>query len=88
MAKPHLYPPNMPLFRIPNYVNGADDDTVIVDGRVLMAGRTVTTVDEAEVLDDARRETELMIERTGLGALLETPEGFWKCARYPAGVTG
>jgi cytosine/adenosine deaminase-related metal-dependent hydrolase len=57
MAKPHLYPPNMPLYRIPNYANGADVDTVIVDGRVLMAGRTVTTVDEAEVLDDARRET-------------------------------
>ncbi len=88
MAKPHLYPPNMPLFRIPNYANGADVDTVIVDGRVLMAGRSVASVDQAEVLDDARRETELMIERTGLGALLETPEGFWKCARYPAGVTG
>ena len=87
MAKPHLYPPNMPLFRIPNYVNGAGVDTGIVDGRVLMAGRTVTSVDEAEVLDDARRETELMIERTGLAALLETPEGFWKCARYPAGTT-
>ena len=87
MAKPHLYPPNMPLFRIPNYANGADVDTVIVDGRVLMAGRSVATVDEAEVLDDARRETELMIERTGLAALLETPEGFWKSARYPASVT-
>jgi 5-methylthioadenosine/S-adenosylhomocysteine deaminase len=83
MAKPHLYPPNMPLYRIPNYANGADVDTVIVDGRVLMAGRTVTTVDEAEVLDDARRETELMIERSGLQTMLETPDGFWGRARFP-----
>jgi 5-methylthioadenosine/S-adenosylhomocysteine deaminase len=83
MAKPHLYPPNMPLYRIPNYANGADVDTVIVDGMVLMAGRAVATVDEAEVLDDARCETELMIERSGLQALLETPDGFWGRARFP-----
>lgn len=58
MDKPHLYPPNMPLYRIPYYANGGNVDTVIVDGRVLMAGRVVATVDEAALLA-AARETEL-----------------------------
>jgi cytosine/adenosine deaminase-related metal-dependent hydrolase len=83
MAKPHLYPPNMPLYRIPYFANGADVDTVIVDGRLLMAGRVVKTVDEAALLAAAARETEIMIERSGLEALLETPEGFWRGAKYP-----
>jgi cytosine/adenosine deaminase-related metal-dependent hydrolase len=83
MAKPHLYPPNMPLYRIPYFANGADVDTVIVDGRVLMEGRAVKTVDEATLLAAAARETEIMIERSGLEALLETPEGFWRGAKYP-----
>ena len=83
MTKPHLYPPNMPLYRIPYYANGADVDTVIVDGRVLMAGRVVSTVDEAALLAAAAEETETMIERTGLQAQLETPEGFWHAAKYP-----
>ena len=82
MEKPHLYPPNMPLYRIPYYANGADVDTVMVDGRVLMEGRTVTTVDEAALLAAAARETEIMIERSGLQALLETPEGFWRSPKY------
>ncbi len=83
MEKPHLYPPNMPLYRIPYYANGGDVDTVIVDGRVLMAGRAVATVDEAALLAAAARETEIMIERSGLASLLETPEGFWRAAKYP-----
>ncbi len=83
MAKPHLYPPNMPLYRIPYFANGADVDTVIVDGRLFMEGRVVKTVDEAALLAAAARETEIMIERSGLKALLETPKGFWRSAKYP-----
>lgn len=83
MEKPHLYPPNMPLYRIPYFANGADVDTVIVDGHVLMEGRIVKTVDEATLLAAAARETEIMIERSGLESLLDTPEGFWGNAMYP-----
>jgi hypothetical protein len=43
----------------------------------------VKTVDEATLLAAAARETEIMIERSGLESLLDTPEGFWGNAMYP-----
>jgi hypothetical protein len=45
-------------------------DTVLVDGRVVMAGRRVLTVEEDAVLDDATREIGLALDRTGNGAWL------------------
>jgi cytosine/adenosine deaminase-related metal-dependent hydrolase len=85
MFKPHLYPFNMPVFRVPYFANGADVDTVIVDGNVLMENRRVKTVAEDEVLEMAQRETEAMLDRTGLRALLETPDRFWGHSRYSPG---
>ncbi|MEM6763110.1 MAG: amidohydrolase family protein [Pseudomonadota bacterium] len=82
LKKPHLYPPNMPLYRIACFANGADVDTTIVNGKVLMRGRTALTVDEGKVLADAARATETMLERTGLTALLETPETFFGSTHY------
>jgi cytosine/adenosine deaminase-related metal-dependent hydrolase len=77
LRKPHLYPPNMPLFRIAFFANGADIDTVIVNGVVLMQGRRVTSVSEARVLDDAAVATNLMLERTGMVDLAKQEHGFW-----------
>lgn len=77
LRKPHLYPPNMPLFRIVFFANGADVDTVIVDGKVLMRGRTVLSVSEDDVLDKAAAATSLMLERTGMTALAAQETGFW-----------
>lgn len=85
MRKPHLYPLNMVAYRIPHFANGADVDTVIVDGRVLMEGRRVLTVDEDAILDLAQQEAELMLDRTGLRPLLETPARFWGYSRLSAG---
>lgn len=82
LAKPHMYPPNMPVYRVVCFASGADVDTVIVDGRVLMEGRRVIHVETEAILEDARIATEVMIARTGLGRLLETPPGFWGGARY------
>lgn len=82
LAKPHLYPLNMPLYRVACFANGADVDTTIVDGRVLMRGRKVTTVDETRVLDDAQAATETMLDRTGFRRLLATPETFFGALRY------
>lgn len=82
LRKPHLYPPNMPLYRIACFANGADVDTTIVNGTVLMRGREVLSVDEGRVLDDAAAATETMLERTGLHALLETPPDFFGATRY------
>ena len=81
MAKPHLYPLNMPVTRLAHFANAADVDTVIVDGRVLMRGRQVQTVDEAEILASAQQETELMLARSGLGHLTEEPAGYWGQSR-------
>ena len=83
MDKPHLYPLNMPVHRLTNFAGGQDVDTVIVDGKVLMQGRVVSTVDESEVLARAQQATETMLERTGLQSSLRMGEGFWGKSRYP-----
>lgn len=81
LRRPHLYPANMPVFRVVCFANGNDVHTVVVDGEVVMEDRRPTRVDADAVLDAAQRETELMLERTGLRPLLETPDGFWRSVR-------
>ncbi len=77
LRRPHLYPLNMPVFRLIYFANGNDVDTVIVDGRIALQNRKAMFVDEDEVLDDAQRETEAMLNRTGFRSMLETPKMFW-----------
>jgi cytosine/adenosine deaminase-related metal-dependent hydrolase len=83
LAKPHLYPLNMPVYRVMYFANGADVDTVLVDGKVLMEGRKVLTVNEADVLESAQQEAERMLDRAGLRHLTEFPPKFWGHSRYP-----
>jgi 5-methylthioadenosine/S-adenosylhomocysteine deaminase len=78
MFKPHLFPSDMPVFRLAHYANGADVDTVIVDGRMLMEGRRVRSVEEAEVLLEADRAYRMALERTGLQALREMPVALFR----------
>lgn len=82
LAKPHLYPLNMPLYRCVCFANGADVDTVIVDGKLVMQGRAPLTVKEPDVLDAAQRATETMLDRTGLRHLLEPPETVFGATHY------
>jgi cytosine/adenosine deaminase-related metal-dependent hydrolase len=77
MFRPHLYPPNMPLYRVAYFANGNDVETVIVNGEVLMLNRQVMTVNEVEVLEMAQHEIDAALDRTGLQHLVATPEGFW-----------
>lgn len=81
LRKPHLYPPNMPVWRLVCFANGQDVDTVVVDGRVLMEGRRVPHVDVADVLREAAAETEAMLHRAGLRPLLAEPATLWGHAR-------
>jgi 5-methylthioadenosine/S-adenosylhomocysteine deaminase len=81
LFKPHLMPLNMPVYRIVSFASGADVDTVIVDGRMLMRGGEVLTVDEAEVMEAAQRETERMLDRIDGWGLLTPPARFWGHAR-------
>jgi cytosine/adenosine deaminase-related metal-dependent hydrolase len=85
LARPHLYPFNMPVFRLVCFANGADVDTVIVDGRILLSGGKPKSVKTEKVLDAAQRETEAMLDRAGLRKLIQEPAGIWNATRYDTG---
>jgi cytosine/adenosine deaminase-related metal-dependent hydrolase len=80
--KPHMYPLNMEVDRVAYYANGNDVDTVIVDGEILMEGRVVKTVDEADVLELAQVEAEALLDRNDLRRLLDYTDGYWGRSRY------
>ena len=82
LAKPHLYPYNMPLYRLVCFASGADVDSVIVNGELLMEGRRLTRIDEMAILEDAQIATETMLDRTGLRPLLDLPAAFWGRTHY------
>lgn len=77
LRRAHLYPANMPLYRLVYFANGNDVDTVIVDGVVALENGKPVLADEAAILDAAQRETELMLDRLELRDLLRTPDDFW-----------
>jgi cytosine/adenosine deaminase-related metal-dependent hydrolase len=81
MRRPHIYPLNMPVFRLVYFANGNDVHTVIVDGEVVLENRRATRVDEDAVLDAAQVETEKMLDRTGYRSMLDTPPTFWRHVR-------
>jgi cytosine/adenosine deaminase-related metal-dependent hydrolase len=82
LDEPHLYPPNMPLYRLVCFAGGGDVRDVVCDGRLLMQDRALVSADQKAILQEAANETALMLERTGLSPLLATPEGFWGRSRY------
>lgn len=71
--KPHLYP----LHNIPGNLvysaSGADVDTVIVDGKILMQGRKFKTLDIDEVLDRAQKTFEGMLKKAGWKPTIAEP---------------
>jgi 5-methylthioadenosine/S-adenosylhomocysteine deaminase len=81
LRRPHLYPANMPEFRVTYFANGNDVHTVLVGGRVLLRNREPVDIDQDAVLDAAQRQAELMIDRLGIRKSLETPPMFWRHSR-------
>lgn len=77
LDKPHLAPATMPLFQLHYAATGQDVDTVVVDGEIVMEGRSLTRVNEAAIVAAAKREAQAMLDRTGLRALTATPDSFW-----------
>ncbi len=55
MTAPHWYPRHDRLSLLTYAAAAADVDTVIVDGRVLMEGRRLLTIDEEKVKSEANR---------------------------------
>ncbi len=66
MRQPHLWPPANPLQRLARFANGADVDTTIVGGRVLMRARKLVHHDEDAILDRAERAFGMMMKRAEL----------------------
>lgn len=77
MRKPHLYPSNMPVTKLAHFVNAADVDTVIVDGKILLSNRVPQNVDEEKILDSADVEMSMTLKRSGLEHLSIEPPEFW-----------
>jgi 5-methylthioadenosine/S-adenosylhomocysteine deaminase len=82
LDKPHLTPAFMPVHRIVYEATGADVDTVMVEGEILMENRQVKHVDEKKILRNAEREAELMVKRSGVKPFMGMPRKFWGHARY------
>lgn len=82
--QPHLQPHAAALapHRLAYAATGADVETVIVDGRVLLDGRRVLTVDEGAVLALAQREAGALLDRGGARDTLALPPEFWTGTRY------
>lgn len=80
--KPHIYPLNMPVDRLTYFANGNDVDTVIVDGKVLMQNRRVTTINEADVLENAQVEIEAAVDRSELKKLYDITDRYWGYSRF------
>jgi 5-methylthioadenosine/S-adenosylhomocysteine deaminase len=66
MRQPHLWPPADPVQRLARFANGADVDTTIVGGRILMRGRKLVEADEAAILDRAEKAFRLAMKRADL----------------------
>lgn len=69
--KPHLWPYftgkiNNIVEHIVYSANGADVDTTIVDGRVLMEGRKVNTIDKDEVFNEVQYMSKYLCKRAKL----------------------
>ena len=69
---PNWVPTLNPVANFVYATSGADVDTVVVDGAVLMEGRSLTTLDEERILAEARAAVDGLYARTGIA----TP-GVW-----------
>jgi cytosine/adenosine deaminase-related metal-dependent hydrolase len=63
---PHLTPVWNPVATVVFGAQGSDVDTVVVDGRILMQGRQVRTLDEGAILEDARQRYHDVAQRAGV----------------------
>ncbi|MBI5253549.1 MAG: amidohydrolase [Euryarchaeota archaeon] len=70
LNKPHLTPLSNPVSHLVYSAVGSDVDTVIVDGKVVMQGRQVKTLNEGKVLKFANEQTYDLLEKAGKTELL------------------
>ena len=54
------------VFNLVYYATGADVDTVVIDGKLVMEDRVVRTLDEDRVLDDLQEHAQRLWQQAGL----------------------
>ncbi|MDI6643146.1 MAG: amidohydrolase [Candidatus Hodarchaeaceae archaeon] len=64
--KPHLVPVRNPISNLVYAANGGDVDTVIIDGKIVMEGRELKTIDETEIVERAQEAGLEVDKRLGL----------------------
>jgi 5-methylthioadenosine/S-adenosylhomocysteine deaminase len=68
LKKPHLTPYRDIVSNIVYSAMGSDVDSVMVDGRFLMRGRKMLTLDEERIMGEAQRRQDDLISRSGVRA--------------------
>ncbi len=66
LRKPHLTPALNPVSHLVYAAEGSDVETVVIDGKIIMENRSVKTLEEENVLQEANRRGEKLLERVGL----------------------
>lgn len=73
MRAPHLTPDWQPVHRLIAQGVGSDVETVMVNGKLVMEGRVITSVDERAALDEGNRVARELVARAGLENHLRDP---------------
>jgi 5-methylthioadenosine/S-adenosylhomocysteine deaminase len=63
MNKLHLTPSHEPVNLLVYAATGQDVDTVMIDGKIVMRGRELTTIDEEKVIAEAKERTKQLLAR-------------------------
>ncbi len=66
LNRPHLTPTLNPISNLVYSAEGSDVETVIIDGKIVLEGRKVRTIQEEDVLREANKRAEGLLERAGL----------------------
>lgn len=80
LTAPHMAPANMPVWRVVCFATAADVRDVVIGGELLMEGRQLAHLDEAEIVAQAEAETATMLRRAGLAYLAVEDPG-WRRTR-------
>ena len=70
--RPEWQPIHNPISNLVYCAHGGCADTVVVDGRVLMRGGKVLTLNENDLYDEARDRAAFLIKRAGLENVAQT----------------
>ena len=78
--KPHLTPFHNVVGHLVYSSFGSDVHTTIIDGKVVMENRQVLTLDEDEVMREAQREFERLLDKGGWSPTMENPSASFRSA--------